>query len=229
MMCVFCVAMAMAFFGDVFFERVEKVQGNVSEMGMDGTGKKIALTFDDGPGQYTEELLDGLRDRNVKASFFLVGENAQSHKDLILRMKEEGHLIGNHTYSHVMLTSVSNEEASLEVCKTNTILSNITGEAVSWIRPPYGLWNKNTRCMKEMTVVLWNVDPIDWSVQNTQKVVQHVETHVKEGSIILMHDIYHTSVQAALQIIDDLKKEGYEFVRVDEMPKTKKNGYCVIH
>lgn len=222
---VFLVVMVLGVGWDVFLNRMEYVEGNVNVSKCKG---RIALTFDDGPGAYTEELLDGLRSRGVKAGFFVVGENVLEHKDLILRMKKEGHLIGNHTYSHVMLTSVSKDRASLEVCKTNAILSDIIKDKVLWIRPPYGLWNRNTQCMENMTIVLWNVDPMDWSVQNTQKVVQHIEANVKDGSVILLHDIYKTSVRAALKVIDDLKKEGYEFVRVDEMARKEKKGFYVI-
>ena len=179
---------------------------------------RIALTFDDGPSPlYTERLLDGLKERGVVATFFVTGENAESCPDLIRREKADGHLIGNHTYSHIQLTSDNKEVFREELVKTNKILKAITGENVTYIRPPYGSWDKSLEQDLNMFPVLWNVDPLDWCTPDAGLVMSRVLQQVEDGDIILLHDYYDTSVTAALMIVDEMKKQGYEFVTVEEI------------
>ena len=180
--------------------------------------KKAALTFDDGPSPlYTERLLDGLKERGVVATFFVTGENAESCPDLIRREKADGHLIGNHTYSHIQLTSDNKEVFREELVKTNKILKAITGENVTYIRPPYGNWNKSLECDVIMLPVFWSLDTLDWKLKNTEQIVKKVLGEVEENDVILMHDSYATSVEAALRIVDELKAQGYEFVTAEEL------------
>lgn len=180
--------------------------------------KKVALTFDDGPHPYyTEQLLDGLKERGVVATFFVTGEHAELHPDVIKRMSEEGHLIGNHTYSHIQLKESNRDEFKEELIKTNEILLGITGEEVLYVRPPYGSWDKSFETELNMFPVLWNVDPLDWCSHNASCIAKKVVDKVEENDIILMHDYYDTSVTAALQIVDELLKEGYTFVTVEEI------------
>jgi peptidoglycan/xylan/chitin deacetylase (PgdA/CDA1 family) len=184
----------------------------------DSYDKKVALTFDDGPHPYfTEMLLDGLAERGVKATFFLIGTNMEGREDLVWRMHEEGHLIGSHTYSHVQLTTLTVSAACDEICRTNELIENITGETPLYIRPPYGSWTEELECAVDMTVVLWSVDPEDWKTQNKDAVVRSIVRDVEDGDIILLHDVYKSSVQAALEVVDRLQAEGYTFVTVDEM------------
>ena len=179
---------------------------------------RIALTFDDGPSPlYTERLLDGLKERGVVATFFVTGENAESCPDLIRREKADGHLIGNHTYSHIQLTSDNKEIFREELVKTNEILEAITGEKVTYIRPPYGSWDKSLEQDLNMFPVLWDVDPLDWCTPDAGLVMSRVLQQVEDGDIILLHDYYDTSVTAALMIVDEMKKQGYEFVTVEEI------------
>lgn len=174
----------------------------------------IAITFDDGPSsRYTGRLLDGLKERNVKASFFLIGENPV----LVERIYKEGHLIGNHTYSHVQMTHLSEEAAVREIEKTDQVISAITGEHVAYMRPPFGAWQRELEVRMEVLPVLWSVDPLDWTTENVDEIVSKVVTEVEEGDIILLHDCYASSVEAALRIVDILQKEGYEFVTVDRL------------
>ena len=181
-----------------------------------GEEKRIAITFDDGPHRlYTPKLLDGLKERGIHATFFLVGENIGNNEALVKRMAEEGHLIGNHTFSHVQLTKMKKEDACREVQQTNERICAVTGAPVLYIRPPYGSWNDELQAEIPMTVTLWNLDSEDWKSQNTGKIVELVESEAKEGSIILLHDIFDTSVEAALRIVDDLTAQGYTFVTVD--------------
>lgn len=178
----------------------------------------IAITFDDGPSsRYTGRLLDGLKERNVKASFFLIGENAEENPVLVERIYKEGHLIGNHTYSHVQMTHLSEEAAVREIEKTDQVISAITGEHVAYMRPPFGAWQRELEVRMEVLPVLWSVDPLDWTTENVDEIVSKVVTEVEEGDIILLHDCYASSVEAALRIVDILQKEGYEFVTVDRL------------
>ena len=180
--------------------------------------KKIALTFDDGPHPYyTEQLLDGLKERGVVATFFVTGEHASLHPDVIRRMQEEGHLIGNHTYSHIQLRSDNREEFKEELLKTNQVIQEITGQETIYVRPPYGSWDKTFEKELNMIPVLWTIDPLDWCSDDVSCVVNSVTGKVKENSIILLHDYYDTTVTAALRIVDELLEEGYTFVTVEEI------------
>lgn len=179
---------------------------------------KIAITFDDGPSsQCTGRLLDGLKERNVKATFFLIGENAKENPELVKRLDEEGHLIGNHTYHHVEITKVSDEEAKKEILDTNEVITSITGKSVEYMRPPFGLWQRNLEMEIEVLPVMWTIDPLDWTTENVDEIVNKVVTEAEENDIILLHDCYDSSVDAALRIIDILQKKGFEFVTVDQL------------
>lgn len=195
-------------------ERVETMGSVVSDEG----SKKIALTFDDGPHPYyTEQLLEGLADRGVHATFFVTGEHAELHPEVIERMNEEGHLIGNHTYSHIQLNHKNGEEFKAELIKTNEILYKITGKEVVYVRPPYGSWDKKFESELNMFPVLWTIDPLDWCSTNVDNITNKVISKVKENDIILMHDEYKSTVTAALKVVDHLKEEGYEFVTIEEI------------
>ena len=179
---------------------------------------RIALTFDDGPHPvYTPKLLDGLKERNVKATFFVVGKNIEGREDIIKRMDEEGHLIGNHTYDHVKITGLPEEEACAQITKTSELVKEITGKNTEFVRPPFGAWDKKLECGFEMFPVLWSIDPLDWTTKNVDAVVQKVLSRAEENSIILLHDYYDSSVEAALKIVDALLERGFEFVTVDEV------------
>ena len=175
-----------------------------------GTPKYIALTFDDGPSRkYTPILLDGLKERGVHATFFLMGKNIEGEEDIVKRMSEEGHLIGNHSYEHIQLTKAG----AKAVCEA----VEHTQEQIEYIRPPYGDWNEELEEEIGMTPVLWSLDSLDWKLKDTGKIIRQVLKDVKDGDIILLHDIFPSSVEAALELIDILQKEGYVFVTADEL------------
>lgn len=179
---------------------------------------KVALTFDDGPCvAYTEELLDGLKDRGVKATFFLIGNKIEACEDVVKRMHDEGHLIGNHSYDHVNLYQLSVDDAVAQIAKTNQVIREVTGYTPEYLRPPFGTERSNLDEDMGMIEVLWDVDPRDWCVQNTWEIVDSVVSKVQENDIILLHDGYSTSLAAAFEIIDRLSQQGYEFVTVDEL------------
>lgn len=180
--------------------------------------KKIAITFDDGPHPvYTEKLLDGLKERGIRATFFVLGEKAEACPEIIERMVEEGHIIGNHTYSHIQLKSNNRDQFRNELVQTNEVISGITGKEVQYVRPPYGTWDKKLEEELNMFPVLWNVDPNDWCTGSADKVTRRITDKAKENSIILMHDCYQSSVDAALASIDILTERGYRFVTVEEI------------
>lgn len=179
---------------------------------------KIALTFDDGPHpHYTEQLLDGLKERGVHATFFVTGEHAELHPEVIKRMQEEGHLIGNHTYSHLQLRNDNREEFKNQLVKTNEIIEEITGEEVQYVRPPYGTWDKRFETELNMFPVLWTIDPLDWCSTNVERIKEKVISKAEENGIILMHDYYPSTITAALEVVDELQEQGYEFVTVEEI------------
>lgn len=189
----------------------------VREEGVCEPGPRIALTFDDGPGPYTERLLDGLKERGVKASFFLIGRSVKEYPEAVKRMEEEGHLIGNHTYSHVKLKGLSPEETRREIQKTDEAVYEITGKHVAYLRPPFGEWEEDLELTYPVLPVMWTVDPLDWTTENVEEIVDRVVTQAGENDMILLHDCYDSSVEAALRIVDRLLAEGFDFVRVDEL------------
>ena len=143
--------------------------------------------------------------------------DVENNKKLTKRISKEGHLIGNHTYSHADLARTNYNKASVEINKTNEIITSITGTSPKYIRPPYGDVNKKLLENTGMRVVLWNVDPEDWKDQNADIVVNRIISHVRPGDIILLHDIFKSSVEAALKTVDILQDKGYQFVTVDKL------------
>lgn len=179
---------------------------------------RVALTFDDGPNaRYTPLLLEGLRKRNIHATFFLLGENILKNEELLLRMQKDGHLIGCHTWSHVQLDKISPSRASREILKTNSLIYHITGTYPTCLRPPYGAWKKDLELPVTMLPVFWDVDTLDWQSQNPESILDIVRQNVQDGSIILMHDSNDSSVRAALAIADELTEKGYDFVTADQL------------
>ena len=200
------VALATALWSAKPRNRAVPAQGG-AEIPPDAAPKLVAFTFDDGPHRgSTERLLDGLLERGAKGTFFLVGQEIDGGRDLVRRMRDEGHQIGNHTWSHRRLDQLSDEEAVQEI-----------GEGEYWLRPPYGFLRESTEKLVNVPMVKWSVDPRDWESRDAEKVVQAVAENVAPGSIVLLHDIYPTSVEAALRLIDALSADGYQFVTVEEL------------
>ena len=180
--------------------------------------KRVALTFDDGPNPlYTQTLLNGLRERGVKATFFLLGKEAEQYPDLVKEIHGDGHLIGIHSYEHVNLGACGSQIACEQVSKTDEILYKLTGQHPDYIRPPYGRWCDALEEQFQLIEVLWDVDPLDWNCKDAGTVKRRILNKAEDGAIILLHDASASSVQAALDVIDSLTKEGYEFVTVDAL------------
>lgn len=180
--------------------------------------RRVALTFDDGPSpSWTPELLDGLKERNVQAAFFLIGMYAVQYPEIVERMDREGHLIGNHTYHHVQLDLEDEEHLSREIGDTDKVIYLITGKHTEYVRPPFGVWDEKLEEELQVLPVLWTVDPLDWTTENADQIVEKVVTEAEDGDIILLHDCYASSVEAALRIVDILQAEGFAFVTADEL------------
>ena len=200
----------------------QKAAEPVAETASDRSEKedrpRVALTFDDGPhATYTPLLLDGLRKRRIHATFFLMGKNIEGKEEIVKQMQKDGHLIGNHTYDHVQLDKLPGDQACQQILKTNNEIYEITGEYPLYLRPPYGAWPKNLELCVTMLPVFWDVDTLDWKSKNVQSVEEIVKREVKDGSIILMHDSFPTSVEAALEIADMLTEAGYDLVTADQL------------
>jgi len=196
----------------------DKYKETVSNTAVKYYENVVAITFDDGPRRSTTvRLLDGLKELNVKATFFVMGKNIIGNEDIIKRMYDEGHLIGNHTYSHVDLSDVSHDTAIQEIEATNNLIYDITGYMPKYIRPPFGSYSDKLQLEINMIPVMWSVDPNDWNTTYVAGVVNSVVSKVKSGDIILLHDFYDSSVTAALEIIAQLKAKGYIFVTVDQI------------
>lgn len=180
--------------------------------------KKIALTFDDGPHPvYTQEMLDLLEREKVPATFFLLGQNVELYGELVKEISDEGHLIGNHTYHHVQITTLPAEQAYEEIDKTSSLIKELTGKGTEYVRPPFGTWNEGLETKLDLIPVMWTIDTLDWTTQNVDWIVNQVVKNAKENDIILMHDSYESTVQAAERIIMLLEADGFEFVTVDEV------------
>jgi peptidoglycan/xylan/chitin deacetylase (PgdA/CDA1 family) len=183
--------------------------------------KEVALTFDDGPHPVlTLQLLEILKRYHVRATFFVLGERVKLYPWTLQKIAEEGHEIGNHSYSHPSLDRLSNEQIENEISRTQEIIKNTIGIEPSLFRPPYGAYHHNASeiCGEhQLKIVLWSVDPQDWLYRDENHVYEYVTHHVKNGSIILCHDIHSTTVYAIPQIIESLLEQGYEFKTVSEI------------
>ncbi len=189
--------------------------------------KAVALTFDDGPGEYTEELLEGLEERGAKATFFMLGSCVENYPEVVQLIADGGHQLGNHTYDHEDLTNLTSEEIKEEITKTDDAIFSACGQYSTAFRPPYGSYTDDMIADINKTVTLWSVDSEDWESEDPQTICDSIVSSCYDGDIILMHDIYSTSVEAALLVIDELQAQGYVFVTVDEL--MTRYGYSITH
>ena len=181
----------------------------------------IALTFDDGPGKRTGELLDQLEKYDAKATFFMLGQKVASYPDEIKKMKEIGCELGNHSYDHPNLANLSADGVKKQIGDTNSKIKKIVGEEATVMRPPYGAISATLRENAGMPLILWNIDTLDWKTRNARITVDMVMKNVDDGDIILMHDIHTESVDAAIELIPKLLEKGYQLVTVSELAAYK--------
>lgn len=187
------------------------------------SGGLVAVTFDDGPGNSTDELLDELKKRGVKVTFFIVGSRIEKYPDVIKREYEEGHELACHTWSHTNLTTLDAAGIQSEITQTKTAINNTVGADIGemLVRPPGGSYNDTVKSSVGAPLILWSVDPKDWKYRDAETVKNNILANTEDGSIVLVHDLYETSVEGALAAIDELQNQGYTFVTVSELFRRK--------
>ena len=184
---------------------------------VDNTNKLIALTFDDGPNHNTSRVLDILEKYNAKATFFILGTNIKGNERIIKRMHNLGMEIGNHMYSHKLLTKLGNNEIKEEIKQVDNLIFDIINEYPTLIRPSYGTVNKKIKNIVNRPIIIWNIDTLDWKYHNSKMIANKVLKKVKDGDIILMHDIYRATSNSLETIIPKLLNDGYKLVTVSEL------------
>ena len=192
-------------------------------------GPYVAITFDDGPhGQNTPRLLDMLKQRNIKATFFVVGECVREYPAIMKRIAAEGHEVANHSWSHPQLTKMAEGSVTEQLQKTHDAIIDTTGVAPRLMRPPYGAFTANQRGWANAKwgykTILWDVDPLDWKVRNAERVKTEILRHTVAGSIILAHDIHKSTIDAMPDTLDGLTGRGFKFVTVSELLAMDKPG-----
>jgi len=177
----------------------------------------IAVTYDDGPSTYTPEILDILKENNSVATFFVLGSRVNDYTETLNRILEEGSQIGNHTYNHKKLTTISDEELYKQVKGTDDLVYIATGHTPSVMRPPYGASDKELNQKISKPVIKWSIDTRDWENRNAEMINQNIFENVKDGDIILMHDLYESTLEASKTAIPELISRGFQLVTIDEL------------
>lgn len=202
-------------------ETVKETEKETEKEAKDPSKKYVALTFDDGPHPTrTQKLLNILDKYNVKATFFMLGKNANAYPALVKEVASKGHEVANHSYNHPNLAKLSYDNVMKELTSTDQAIINSGVQKPKFVRPPYGSFNDNVKkAIKNngQTMVNWSVDTLDWKYRNTASIMSYVKQQVHPGAIILMHDIHETSVDAVPSVIEYLKSQGYEFVTVSDI------------
>ena len=184
--------------------------------------KVVALTFDDGPNPATTpQALETLAKYGVKATFFVLGKNVSGNEDLVKRIKSEGHVVGNHSWSHPILSQLSLDEAKKQITDTEDVLTKVLGSSSKLMRPPYGAITDDIRNSLDLSFIMWDVDSLDWKSKNEAAILTEIQHQVANGSIVLMHDIHSPTVNALPKVIEYLKNQGYTFVTIPEMLNTR--------
>jgi peptidoglycan-N-acetylglucosamine deacetylase len=182
----------------------------------------IAMTFDDGPSaENTPRLLEMLKQRNIKATFFLIGQNVASNPEIVRRILADGHEIGNHSWTHPQLSKLSDDRVTAEITKTQDAIKDASGLTPTILRPPYGAITPRQREWIEnqfgLSVILWSVDPFDWKRPGASVITQRILSQVRPGAIILSHDIHKQTVDAMPATLDGLIAKGYKFATVSQL------------
>ena len=192
--------------------------------------KVVALTFDDGPNPATtNQALDTLSKYGIKATFFVLGKNISGNEEILKRMKADGHVIGNHSWSHPVLSKLSLDEAKKQITDTEDAITKVLGSSSKLMRPPYGAITDDIRNSLDLNFIMWDVDSLDWKSKNEAAILTEIQRQARNGSIILMHDIHAETVNALPKIIDYLKEQGYHFVTVPEMLNSRLKAHELFY
>jgi len=195
-----------------------------NESGYDYTNakKSISITFDDSPNiNKTNKILNYLKDFHYHATFFIVGEKAQNNKDLLINIKNSGNEIGSHTYNHMNMSKMKNEEIKEDYNKVNDLYNNLFNEDLKLFRPPYGIVKDNQLSLLNVSFIMWSMDTLDWKHRNSDYIVNYVINNIKDGDIILFHDSYDSTVYAIEKLLPLLYSNGYQVMSVSELAKVK--------
>ena len=191
------------------------------EGGIDPNKPMLALTFDDGPGARTDELLEVLHDHNARATFFMLGKKVVQYEDTVKKMFDYGNELGNHSWDHENLAYLDEDGIKAEINDTNKAVMKAAGQKPTAMRPPYGSINSVVKENVGMPLIMWSIDTEDWKTRNAQTSINMIMENAKDGDIILMHDIHSQSVDAAIQLIPMLQEKGFQLVTVSEMAEAK--------
>ena len=188
---------------------------------IDKNKKMVALTYDDGPSIYTPRILKTLKENNSVATFFVVGNRVPMYSDTVKKAYDMGCEIGNHTYEHKSLPNLSETEVKRQISKTNKEVKKAIGEKPVIMRPTGGATNANVKQWVGMPSIIWSIDTLDWKTRNADSTKKAVLDHVKDGDIVLMHDLYSATASASETIIPELVKRGYQLVTVSELAECR--------
>lgn len=183
--------------------------------------KLVAFTFDDGPSKYTLDIANILEEYNASATFFEVGYNIKAHPEITKELSERGFEIANHTTDHSKLTKLTEAKYLSKINDNNVIFKELTGKDMPYLRPPYGSYNDKIKAKAGVPIVTWSLDTRDWESRNKDKVIEMVMNNIKEGDIILFHDLYESTRDAVKELMPLLKEQGYQAVSVGELFKSK--------
>ena len=212
------------YFNDNLFDKIYKVyiylpSNNESEVFNKTYDKIVAFTFDDGPSEYTMEIVNTLILNNSKATFFGLGNRMKYNQEIVKNVLNNGMEIGSHTYAHKNLNKLTIEEIDEEINSTNIIFNEITGENIKLLRPPYGNANELVKSRVNTPIITWNIDTNDWLYKDSEHVYNHIIENIESGDIILMHDVYSETVEAVKKVVPYLIEKGYKITTVSELAK----------
>lgn len=184
---------------------------------LDPNQKVVAITFDDGPSQYTEKIIDYLHEQDAVGTFFILGNKVEIYEDTLTKAIEYGNELGNHSYNHKWLTKLDTEEFLMQIDKTQSVIYETVHYKPTIFRPTYGSINNKIKNNINLDIILWNVDTMDWKYKSVDKIVRRATKNTEDGDIILMHDTYERTYKAVMKIVPILKEQGYQFVTVSEL------------
>lgn len=196
-------------------------QAEIERKPVDPNQPMIALTFDDGPGPGTVRILEALKEHGARATFFMMGTRVNTYQDAVRKMVETGCELGNHTTNHLKLTDYAAEGIATEINYTRDVINSIAEQTPTMVRPPYGAVNEVVQSVAGAPLVFWSIDTLDWQLKDAELIRNYVLNTVKDGDIILMHDIYEATVQATIELIPLLQERGFQIVTVSEMAKAR--------
>lgn len=184
-----------------------------------GFGNRIAMTFDDGPTPgITEKILEELAKRDIRATFFMIGNKARVSPSLVKEVFAAGHEIGNHTYTHANLRRFSDERVETEIRRSQDVISELTGKAPKWFRPPYGAFSNKRQgpipVRHSLGILYWSVDPQDWRQPGVDTITNRIVTHTRRGSIVLLHDLRKQTLKATPHVLDRLQEKSFNFTTI---------------